>query len=135
MMTAEVGEPTSGTGKSSTPPGGIEISLREEEIGQILPASTIADASNTDANKEAESSSPGRNTTADIPGSPYRIEMHEEPIHVEDTLATSAAGDRAMATNVAGGETMPPQPTHLDKHFLCKCFSTPVIIAFLVLIS
>lgn len=48
-------------------------------------------------------------TTEEILGSPSHGEVHEEPARIEDTPAMDAAENRATATDVARGETVPPQ--------------------------
>jgi hypothetical protein len=132
--------------QGSTPLEVIELSPQREEAGQIPPTSAAAGAPCTDTDKEAESvrregehreaNPPVVPSTTTLPESsssgrtsPSREEICDEPVHVEDAPATNVAGDRVTATNVAGGEAVPPQQTHTGKLLSCKHFSVLVCIA------
>lgn len=113
---AEEGEPATSADQNPTPPEVIEISPQREEATQIPPISTMAGTSIIDVDEGAESNRREEEHHEEIP---------EEPVRIKDPPATDVAGDRATATDVAGGDIVPPQQaTTCNFPFECYTLSS-----------
>jgi hypothetical protein len=81
----------------------MEGGRREEERQEVDPLATPS------TSILPESSSPERIAT-------------DEPVHIEDTPTMDIAGSQATTTDIAGGETVPPQQTQPGNQLSRKCF-------------